>query len=64
MVWIDVLQTVARLIAGLMVIGFFAGLLFFDKHWFFDKLFMATGVVAMLIGVVRLLIYAVFGGDY
>ena len=59
---LTVLEIIARIVSGVVFIGFFVGLFFHDNHKVFEKIWLYSGFIAIAVGLSHLLIYTVMGG--
>lgn len=62
MAWLNILEIIARVISGVVVIGFALGMLLRRKYDVFENVAIYTAFIAVLVGLGKLLFFAVFGG--
>lgn len=61
MVWQLILEIIFRILAGLISGGFLVGLVLYDKHPFWEKVFIHIGFFTIFYGFGRLLVFAIAG---
>ena len=62
MAWLNILEIIARVISGVVVIGFILGMLLRKKYDAFENIAIYSAFIGILVGLGKLLFYAVFGG--
>lgn len=60
--WLDVIQIIGRILSGAIVIGFFLGSFLGKRFPVLYDVYLYSGIIAILVGLMYLTIFAVLGG--
>lgn len=61
MIFLSILTIIARILFGLIAVGFFLGMCLHEKYPIFKKIFNVTGICAICYGIGRMYVFAILG---
>ena len=61
MIFLNILGIIARIVYGLITIGFILGMFLHKKYPIFEDIFLTTGFFAVWYGITHMLVFAILG---